>query len=87
MRKLLGVIKALQLKVIGQDDSCGHHRTSQGTPPGLIDTRNGMDPQSMKLLLVEKRRALGFSPEALLGNLPETLVRHRVGCKNFPKSD
>lgn len=86
MRKLLGVIKALQVKVIGQDDSGSHHRASQGPPPRLIDTRHGLDSPGMKFLLVEKRRAPGFRPEALLRILPETLVRHRAGGKNFLES-
>jgi hypothetical protein len=47
-----------------------------------------MNPPGMKFLLVKKRRAPGFSPRALLGILgilPETLVRHRVGLKKtFP---
>ena len=86
MRKLLGVIKALQVKVIGQDDSGSHHRTGQGPPPRLIDTRHGMNPPGMKFLLVEKRRAPGFSPWALLPILPETVVRQRAGGKNFLES-
>jgi hypothetical protein len=82
----LGVIKALQLKAIGQDDGGGDHGTGQRTTPRLVDTRNGSNTPGVQLLLMKKRRAPGFSPEALLEILPETLVRHRAGCKNLPGS-
>ena len=86
MSQFFGVIKPLQLIAIGQDDSGGNHGTGQWTAPGLVDTRNGSNSPGMQLLLMKKRRAPGFSPEALLEILPETLVRHRAGCKNLPKS-